>query len=92
MPKCSSKVAPTGASGAKASSRKAMIKAHTIWFDQNNDLAEALCQKDKAGQELSPKETDFIRWWVGYFTANPDPKKPPSYSPRVIRRDKDPME
>ena len=92
MPKRSSKVAPSGASGAKASSRKAGSKAHFIWYNQNLAQATVLQEKAQAGVELSPKEHDFLSWWAGYCSANPDPKSPPRFSPSVIRRDADPMD
>jgi hypothetical protein len=92
MPKRSSKVAPKGASCAKRSSKKASLTAHEIWVDQNVAEGLALVEKDKAGVKITPKEHEFLRWWVGYFTANPDPKRPPRFSASVIPRDKDPME
>jgi len=91
MPKRSSTVAPSGASGARTSSKKADIKAHLLWYNNNEAQAKVLYEKAQSGVELSPKDRDFMSWWAGYSTANPDPKTPPRFSPSVIRRDADPM-
>jgi hypothetical protein len=91
MPKRSSKVAPKGASCARTSSNKS-LRAHVIWYDQNQAQAKALSEKAKFGVDLAPKEKDFLSWWAGYSAANPDPKGPPKFSSSVIRRNKDPME
>jgi hypothetical protein len=92
MSKRSSKVAPSGASCAKFSSKKASVKAHVIWYDQNQEQAKALNEKARSGVGLAPKEQDFLSWWAGYTASNSDPKRPPRFSSTVIRRDKDPME
>ena len=92
MSKRSSKVAPAGASGARSSSKKAGLKAHMLWYDNNDDQAKVLRDKAQSGVDLAPKEHDFLSWWAGYTTANPDPKRVPRFSRSVIRRNKDPRD
>ena len=92
MSKRSSKVAPPGASCARTSSKSAGLKAHQLWYKHNEEQAKVLNEKVHSGVDLAPKEMDFLSWWAGYASANPDSKRVPQFCASVIRRDKDPME